>query len=84
MKGSSVTENDRLTTLFREVLDDESIELRDDLTADEVENWDSLAHINLLFRLEQEFSVSFNGNEAASLSNVGELRALLGSKGVEL
>jgi len=44
----------RLTAIFRDVFDDESLVLRDDLTAEDVENWDSLTHINLIVAIEKE------------------------------
>ena len=70
----------RLTTIFRDVFDDESLVLRDDLTAEDVENWDSLTHINLIVAIEKEFRIRFTTAEVSGLKNVGELEALAAAK----
>ena len=46
----------RLTDVFREVFDDDSIELNEETTSDDVEDWDSFEHINLVVAVEKEFS----------------------------
>jgi len=70
----------RLSTIFRDVFDDESLVLRDDLTAEDVENWDSLTHINLIVAIEKEFRIRFTTAEVSRLKNVGELEALVAAK----
>jgi acyl carrier protein len=65
--------NERLTKVFRKVFDDESIELSPELTANDVDSWDSLSHINLLIAIELEFGIEFKQNEIQSFANVGEL-----------
>jgi len=47
------------------------------MTSRDIEGWDSLAHINLMFSIESEFGTQFVGNQLAELSNIGELKALL-------
>lgn len=74
---------ERLQEVFRDVFDDPGLELTEATTSADIEEWDSLQHVTLLFRLEDEFGVEFVGDEAASLANVGELAALLRKKGVE-
>lgn len=76
-----VTLHDRLEDIFRTVLNDEQLTLTDETTAAEVEGWDSVAHINLMFSIESEFGVQFAGNELAEFKNVGELKAFLESRG---
>ena len=71
-----------LTAIFRDVFDDESLALRPDLTAAEVENWDSLSHINLIVAIERGFKIKFATREVASLKNVGELVDLIRQKQV--
>jgi acyl carrier protein len=67
--------------IFRDVFDDESINIRDDMTSKDIEEWDSLRHIDLIFALEKEFDIVFSTGEAGSaLSNVGELRRLIEKK----
>lgn len=63
----------RLTPIFHEVLDNESIVLSRDLSADEVDEWDSLTHIRLIVAVEQAFQVSFPSMEIADLQNVGDM-----------
>ena len=71
----------RMNQVFQDVFDDSTIEIRDDMTAEDVDNWDSLTHINLIVALEKAFRIRFTTGEAgASLKNVGELRALIEGK----
>lgn len=71
---------ERMQTVFRDVFDDDNLVLRSDLTAADVENWDSLAHINLILGIEREFKVRFTTAEVASLKNAGDLEALVQKK----
>jgi acyl carrier protein len=70
----------RLEELFQTVFNDDGLTLRDDMTAAEVPGWDSVAHINLMFSIEQAFAVEFLGNELAEFANIGELKAFLMQK----
>lgn len=72
---------ERLTRIFRDVFEDDSITVRDDMTSGDIEGWDSLSHINLLYAIEKEFGIVFTIGEAGgALRNVGELRALIEKK----
>jgi acyl carrier protein len=62
---------------FRDVFDDDALELRQNITAADVEQWDSLSHINLIVALEREFKVKFTTAEVMTLKNVGDLEVLL-------
>jgi acyl carrier protein len=64
---------DRLQTLFIIVFDNDSIQVTPQLTADDVDEWDSLSHINLMIAIELEFGIEFNPSEIQSFANVGEL-----------
>ena len=68
---------DRLAAVFHEVFDDDSIKLRDDMTAKDIEEWDSLNHITLVLAVEKEFGVRLNAAEVGSLANVGKMIDLL-------
>ena len=72
--------NQRLTSVFRDVFDDDSLTLRPDLTADEVENWDSLTHIDMITAVEREFAIRFTTGDVSSMKNVGDLMALIQKK----
>ncbi len=64
---------ERLTNVFRSVFDDEEINITESTTAADIEDWDSLEHINLLVAVEQEFNIKFNMNEVSNMKNVGEM-----------
>ena len=64
---------DRLNAIFRDVLDDDSIELHDETVADDVDGWDSFEHINLIVAIEDEFSFKIPMGKVVSMKNVGEM-----------
>lgn len=64
---------ERLNRVFRDVLDDDSIELHDDTVAGDVEGWDSFEHINLIVAVEEEFSFKIPMGKTVSMKNVGEM-----------
>lgn len=68
---------ERMQRTFRDVFDDDALELRQNITAADVEQWDSLSHINLIVALEREFKVKFTTAEVMTLKNVGDLEVLL-------
>jgi len=70
----------RLTRIFRDVFDDDELELRPDMTADDVDGWDSLRHVRLVLTVEKAFGTRFPASEVANLKNVGELVALIGKR----
>lgn len=72
--------DERLQGIFREVLDDQSLDLTDETTAADIEEWDSLVHVTLMFNIEQEFGIQFSGEEFARLENVGHLQRLITTK----
>lgn len=72
-----MTLHERLEELFQNVLGDDAIALRDDMTSSDVPGWDSVAHVNLMFTIEQTFGVQFKGNELAEFPNIGALKAYL-------
>lgn len=63
----------QLDEVFQDVFDDESIQVNDSTTADDIEDWDSLEHINLVVAIENKFGIKFNMNEVTSMKNVGEM-----------
>ena len=64
---------ERLNGVFREVLDDESIELVDETVADDVDGWDSFEHINLIMGIEKEFNFKIPIGQLVTMKNVGEM-----------
>jgi acyl carrier protein len=69
-----------LTGIFRTVFDDPSLALRDDMTAAEVEGWDSLTHITLIVAIERAFRIKLTLAEIQRLNYVGELIKLIRQK----
>lgn len=69
-----------LNEVFRDVFDDESISVTDETTADDIEDWDSLEHINLIAAVELEFGVKFNMGQVVTMKNVGEMVTIIMSQ----
>ena len=70
----------RLNLVFREVFDDDDLEISTVTNADDIEGWDSLMHVTLMLRVEKAFGVKFTSSQVASLENVGQLVALIDAK----
>lgn len=70
----------RLTSVFRDVFNDDTLTIRPDLTASDVENWDSLSHIDMITAVEREFAIRFTTGEVSSMKNVGDLITLIQKK----
>ena len=68
---------EKLNEVFRDVFDDDEITVTDTTTADDIEDWDSLEHINLLAAVEQEFGMKFNMGQVVSMKNVGEMADII-------
>lgn len=64
---------ERLTEVFREVFDDDSIMISDETTADDISDWDSFEHINLIVAVEGEFSFKVPMGKVVTMKNVGEM-----------
>ena len=68
---------ERLNRVFREVFDDEGITVNDSTTADDIEDWDSFEHINLIVAVEQEFEFRIPMAKTLKMKNVGEMIDLI-------
>jgi acyl carrier protein len=64
---------EELNDIFRDVFDDDSIEVNDATVSDDIEGWDSLEHIDLCVAIERHFKFKFTMGEANKLKNVGEM-----------
>ncbi len=63
----------KLNEIFQEVFDDENIKVDAKTTSEDIEDWDSLEHINLVVSIEKEFKVKFDIKEVSEMKNVGEM-----------
>lgn len=64
---------DKLNEIFCDVLDLDEVELKDETTAEDIEEWDSLSHIQLIVAIEKAFGVKFTSLEIMKWKNVGEM-----------
>lgn len=71
---------EKLTKVFREVFDDDSIVLTPETTADDIEDWDSIEHINLIAAVEDAFGMRFQMREVSGMKNVGEMVQIIKSR----
>ena len=71
---------EKLTEVFHEVFKDNTIVLRDDMTAADVENWDSLTHMLMITKVEELFGIRFKLKELNRLKMVGDLVAIIENK----
>ncbi|MCD7768953.1 MAG: acyl carrier protein [Oscillospiraceae bacterium] len=70
----------KLTKIFRDLFDNDSIVLTPETTAKDVEGWDSLAHITLIVTIERTFKMKFKMKEVSSMKNVGQMVAIIESR----
>lgn len=63
---------EKLTDIFRQVMDNENIVLKETTTAEDIEEWDSLAHVQLIEKIEKVFGIRFSAKEMMSWEDVGE------------
>ena len=71
----------RLNKVFRDVFDDDSINVTPKTTAKDIEDWDSLEHITLISAVEREFKMKFKMGEISSMKNVGEMANIVAARG---
>lgn len=71
----------RIQRIFREVFENDSLQVHDDLSAQTLADWDSLAQVKLILGLEEEFAVKFTTAEVAELNSVQSLKSALAGKG---
>ena len=71
---------DSLQNIFRDVFDDEQLQLRDELSPETLAAWDSLGHIRLISALEDELQLSFTLDEIEAMTSVAKILAVLADK----
>jgi acyl carrier protein len=70
----------KFQNIMRDVFQDDTIEITPQTTANDIEGWDSLSHVNLLLAIEIEFGIEFAPAEIRKMDNVGDLLTLINSK----
>ena len=73
----------KLEQVFRDIFDEEELTINNETTAEDIEDWDSLAHINLVVSIEKEFDVKFALGELQALRNVGGMVDLVIRKSIK-
>ena len=71
---------EKITGIFREVFGDKSIVINDEMTANDVENWDSLTHMLMITKVEDKLGIKFKLKELNRLKKVGDLISIIESK----
>jgi len=66
--------------IFRDIFDDDNLEITNETNSDEIEDWDSLNHINLVSAIEKEFNIRFKLGELMTLKDVGAMIDLMDEK----
>jgi len=73
-----------LQKVFRRVFDDDDLTISDSTSADDIDGWDSMAHINLIIAIENQFKIKFSAGEIATLARrgqtVGNMMEMLAAK----
>lgn len=70
----------KLTAIFRKVFNNDSLVLKNELTANDVDHWDSLSHMMLITEIENNFSIKFKLKELNKMRNVGDMIDIIISK----
>lgn len=71
----------RLTEVFRDIFGDDSIVITEKTTANDIDDWDSIEHINLIGAVENEFGMRFKMREVSGMKNVGEMMDIIAQRG---
>lgn len=64
---------EKVNAIFVDVFDDDTIEITEETTAEDIEDWDSLMHITLISEIENEFDFKFQMKDVVGMANVGEM-----------
>jgi acyl carrier protein len=71
---------EQLNEVFQEVFEDDDLQVQPKTSARDIDEWDSLMHVNLVLAVESRFNVRFTSTEVAALKDVGELAGLVEKK----
>ncbi len=71
---------EKVNPIFRSVFADDSIEITEEMSAKDVERWDSLNHLSMISGVEKEFGIKFKLKELVGMKNVGDMLRLIEAK----
>ena len=71
---------DKIQDIFREIFADENLKISDKMTANDIESWDSIMHINLMEAIQDEFHILFDFDEIAEMMEVNDIIDAVGNK----
>ncbi|MBI4648264.1 MAG: acyl carrier protein [Bacteroidia bacterium] len=71
---------ERLTGIFRTVFGNHNLVIKPEMTAADIDGWNSLAHLNLIVAVEKEFNIKISGYEVMTLKNIGDMINLINNK----
>jgi acyl carrier protein len=69
-----------LTEVFRQVFANPKLEIRPDMTPNDIDGWDSMAHVNLIAAVELRFKIKLDRKDLRKVRTVGDLGSLVDSK----
>ena len=75
MKRTEILE--RLTVVFRDVFDDDSLVITEETNAKDIDDWDSLTHVSLIVAVQEEFDIHFSVKDIIDMKNVGEMMDII-------
>ena len=71
---------EKIKPIFKDIFDDESLNINKNSNSDNVDGWDSLNHILLVVEIEKKLKIEFSAGEIASYKNVGEMCEAISKK----
>ena len=76
-----MTTKEQLNAIFQTVFDDDTLQINPEMTANDVDGWDSLSHVNLIMAIEAKFKIRFTQKELLTQKNIGDLVKAIERKG---
>ncbi|MDH7446578.1 acyl carrier protein [Aquimarina sp. 2201CG14-23] len=75
-----ITIKEKIKDTLISILEHDNFEMHDELTAKDVDGWDSLSHMMIITKIEEEFSIRFKLRDLNKLKNMGSLVSVIQSK----
>lgn len=69
-----------LQDIFRDIFDDDELVISNETTSDDIEDWDSLTHMQLIVQIEKKYNITFTTAEIKKAANVGEFISIIEEK----